>query len=426
MSQTKPVLAVVKRVKVTFCSLKHTNFRYFWLGHCISMIGTWMQRTAQVWLVYTLSDSALVLGLLGLFQFMPMLVFSLLAGVVVDRFSKKKILYFTQAGFMIQSITLALLVWSGKVEYWHVLIMAGVFGCLQTVDGPTRQSWYVDMVGIADIPNAISLNSTVTQLAKFVGPMLAGIVIAKFDIGFCFFISGASKLAVFFALFFISVQGAPIQNSSQDVMAEIREGVRHVYGNLYIRITILLVAIFSTFAVNSSIIIPVFSETILFRGVNGYTSLLSATGIGALIGAVYMANRAQAVRCKQLILDAIIMSIVLIVAGFVRNYYLLLILMLMLGIYYIKFLNMANSILQVNAGDAYRGRVMSVFTLVNQGSHPLGNVISGTIMQFFGAGIAFTSCGTALLCMLGIMFLFAPMKDYCMSSGQAVKSSSGE
>lgn len=426
MKKNKLLSIIIRRFSITFSSLKHTNYRYFWLGQCISVTGTWMQRTAQVWLVYTLSDSALVLGLMGFFQFMPMLVFSLLVGVFVDRFSKKKIIYYTQAGFMLQSITLALLVWSGKVEWWHVLVSAAVFGCLQTVDGPARQSWYVHLVGIEDLPNAISLNSTVMQMAKFIGPMLAGIVIAKFGIMFCFLISGVSKIAVFFALFFISEQGAPRQNTPKNVMTDIREGIRHVHGNIYIRITILIVAIFCTFAMNSSIIIPVFSDTILSRGVDAYTALLSATGIGALIGAISMANRSQAVRCKQLILDAIITSIVLIAAGFMNNYYLAFVLMVILGIFNIRFLNMANSILQINTGNAYRGRVMSIFTLVNQGAHPLGNVFSGTIMQFLGADIAFITCGTTLLCLLGILFLSVPMKEYCMSSSQTVKSSSGE
>ncbi len=169
-----------------------------------------MQRTAQVWLVYTLTESPFALGLIGFCQFIPMLLFSLPVGVLVDRFSKKKIIFYTQIGFILQSLALAALVWSGMVRYWHVLFFTAVFGTLQTIDGPARQSWFIEMVGKEDLPNAISLNSTVTQMSKFLGPMVAGFVMANFGIGFCFFINAVGYISVLFALHFIKFRVPPL------------------------------------------------------------------------------------------------------------------------------------------------------------------------------------------------------------------------
>lgn len=414
MGQNKLKVSFINKVYTTFSSLKHLDFRYFWLGQCISWIGTWMQRTAQVWLIYTLTESPFILGLLGFFQFIPMLVFSLPAGVLVDRFSKKKIIFYSQIGFMLQSFSLAFLVWSGKTEYWHVLLLTAVFGSLQTIDGPARQSWFIDMVGKADLPNAISLNSTITQMAKFLGPMAAGLVMAKYGIAFCFFLNGVSYVAVLFVLFLIKDQGEPKLKESKNIAAEIGEGIIHITGGIHLRITILVMAVFCTFAMNTSVIIPVFADKVLLRGVNGYTGLLSVTGIGAFIGAIYMANRAEAVKCKQLVIDTIIIAIIHIAIAYTRNYYLCLVQMFLIGFFSITFLNMANSTLQMNTEDIYRGRVMSIYTLVNQGSHPLGNIFVGSVMEYSGAAMGFVSCGMLILGLIGILFIKAPMKEYIL------------
>ena len=258
MDKKALLLAVANRARITFSSLKYTDYRYFWLGQCISWIGTWMQRTAQAWLVYTLTDSPFALGLLGVFQFVPMLLFSLFAGVLVDRFCKKRLIVYTQIGFLLQSFTLAFLVWSGRVEYWQVLLLVAVFGILQTVDTPARQSWFIDLVGKADLPNAISLNSTVTQMSKFVGPMVAGIVIANYDIAFCFMLKGISTFAVFISLLFIKAKGDPKTCEKMSVTKEILEGLKHITGNSELKTTLLMMMIFCTFAMNTTVIIPVF------------------------------------------------------------------------------------------------------------------------------------------------------------------------
>lgn len=409
MSKDNLLSKVVNRAKKTFSSLKHMEFRYFWFGQIISWTGTWIQRTAQVWLAYTLTNSPFALGLLGVFQFVPMLLFSLFAGIIVDRFSKKKLIVITQIGFIIQAFTLFLLSWSGYVEFWHVLVLTAVFGCLQTVDIPARQSWYIDLVGKTDLPNAISLNSTVTQMAKFTGPMLAGIIMAKYDIAICFLVNSVSTFTVLISLFFIKSQGSPKSKDQKGVGRDIQEGLKHIIGNVRLRTTLLIMAIFCTFAMNTQVIIPVFADTVLQLGVDGYTILLSTTGIGAFTGALYMANRAGSVNSKQIVIDTVIMSVLHIGVAFVKSYLLSIVLMFMLGFFSITFLNMSNAIIQTNTSDSYRGRVMSVYTLVNQGSHPLGNAFAGTIMEYYGAAMGFAGCGVLVLGLTGILLFLTPM-----------------
>jgi MFS family permease len=376
------------------------------------MTGTWMQRSAQVWLVYMMTDSPFLLGLLGVVQFTPMIVLSLFAGVIVDRYPKKKIIRLVQTGLMIQSLILAALVWSGHAQYWHVLLLAAVYGCLQTIDFPARQSWFVNLVGIADLPNAISLNSTVVTLAKIIGPLIAGAVMIRFGIAFCFFINAISYSAIFIVLKLIKASGEPEAKNGKSVARDIKDGLGHIASSLTLRSTLMVMTTFCIFAMNSSMIVPVFADTVLLRGVNGYTTLLSATGIGALFGALYMANRAEAVKCGRLVLDAVLMALVQIAAAFSTNYLVSLALMVVIGFFTISFLNMANSILQVSTTDSYRGRVMSVYTLVNHGSISIGNLFTGSLMERYGAASGFAGCGTMVLVLIGLLFILTPMKDY--------------
>lgn len=419
MDKNTLLLAIANRAKVTFSSLRHRDFRYYWIGQSIKWTGTWMQRTAQVWLVYTLTDSPFALGVLGFFQFMPMLVFSLFAGVLVDRVSKKKLIFITQAGFMVQSIALFLLVWTNRVEYWHVLLLIAIFGTLQTVDIPSRQSWYYDLVGIDDLPNAISLNSTVTQMSKFVGPMLAGIVMAKYGMAFCFFLNGVSFIAVFASLFFIKDQGLPKPKEKKSIVKEIAEGLKHITADNTLRITLMMMMVFCTFAMNTQVIVPVFADTVLTRGVNGYTTLLSAMGVGAFVGAIYMANKSsREVKREQIVIDAVIISALHLATAYIRVYAASIVFLFIIGFYSITFLNMANAVIQLNIADSYRGRVMSIYTLVNQGSHPLGNLFAGTVMEYHGAAMGLISCGLMTVGLTGMIFIFTPMKEYFIRDHQ--------
>lgn len=394
-----------------FSSLRHRNFRYFYVGQCISLMGTWMQRTAQVWLVYSMTKSPLLLSLLGVCQFGPMLLLSLFAGVFVDRFPKRKILIFTQSVFMIQALVLALLVLTGYVKYWEILALATIFGLIQTLDMPARQSFFVEMVGKEDLMNAISLNSTIVNLGKIVGPMFAGIVMAETGAGFCFLLNGVSYIAVIYGLFLIDIDGVSHKKVRDSALKEIKDGIAYILNSKILKLTFVLMAIVCTFAMNIDIIIPVFTKDILHMGVEEYTMLLSAMGIGALIGAVVMAGRSRKGLNKSVLLwDGILVSIMQMTLIYVRNYYMVFLIIVIAGFLNLTFLNMANSFLQLNSADDYRGRVMSVYALVNMGSTPIGNFYAGAAMEKMGGQMGFFMCGAITFILIMIVLLFRSKK----------------
>lgn len=395
----------VDRIKNTFSALKHRNFRYFWIGQCISLLGTWMQKAAQVWLVYSLTNSPLLLGFLGIAQYMPVLIFSLFAGVFADRFPKKRLLYITQITFMIQSLILAFLVLSGNVRYWHVLALATVFGFMQSIDMPSRQSFFIELVGKEDLMNAIALNSSIVNLAKIIGPAVAGIIMIWLGPGMCFLLNGISYIAVLTGLYMIKSNSNPIVKKSKRVISDIKEGVIYVKNSSVLLVTAIILAIMSTFAFNVDVMIPVFAKTILGKGVEGYTALLSATGIGSFIGAIFMASRSKkGLRKSMLITDAFIMSTLLVLMSFMTNYYICLFIMACIGFTNLTFMNMANSTLQLNSTDEYRGRVMSVYGLLHHGPIPLGNFFAGLVMEKLGGNSAFLLCG--IITMLFIIAVY--------------------
>ncbi|MDT8717990.1 MFS transporter [Clostridium sp. 19966] len=377
-----------------FPALKHRNFRYFWFGQCISLLGTWTQRTAEAWLVYSLTNSPLLLGLLGVFQFGPSLAFSLFAGVLVDRFPKRKLLLITQFAFMFHSLALSLLVLSGRVRYWHVVLLALIFGLSQALDMPSRQAFVVELVGKKDLMNAISLNSTIVNLAKIVGPAVAGILMIKLGVGVCFLVNSISFLPVIYGIYKITANGINNRGKKLTIIKDISEGVKYILNNETLLFTCIFMLIVCTFSANSEVIIPIFAKDVLSGGINGYTFLLSALGIGAFIGAICMAVRSRRGPKKFiLIADTLLVSIVQISIHFIKSYYFIAFMILFIGFFYMTFLNMSNSTLQINSSNEYRGRVMSVYTLLNVGTTPIGNAFSGAIMERLGSNMGYTICG---------------------------------
>lgn len=399
-----PVAAIKYKFRDTFSSLGHKNFRYFWIGQCISLMGTWMQRAAQVWLVYNLTKSPLLLGLLGVFQFGPLLLFSLFAGVYIDRFPKRKILIFTQVVFMVQALALALLVYLGNVRYWEILVLAAVFGVIQTIDLPARQAFFVELVGKEDLMNAISLNSTIFNLAKIVGPALAGVIMTMFGPTVCFFVNGISFIAVLIGLFLIDVDGAVQYRKDMNIIEDIKQGLIYIWNNQMLKIGVLSMAIVCTFSMNTDVIIPVFAKEVLGRGTAEYTVLLSFVGVGSFLGAIYMASKSRKGTSKAMLYkQALVGGIVQIIILFTKNYYLSILLVSVLGFFNLTFLNTANASLQLNSRDEYRGRVMSVYALLNNGSLPIGNLFAGAVMEKFGPGTGFPVCGVITLLLMLLM-----------------------
>ncbi len=391
-----------------FLPLKHSNFRYYWIGMCISLIGTWMQNVAQPWLAYTLTKSAFLLGLVGAIQFMPVLLFSLFAGVLIDRFPKKKILFFTQSASLVVTLILALLDFSGHIQFWHILVLAAALGLVNTLDMPTRQSFVIQLVGKEDLMNAIALNSAVFNMSRIVGPAIAGLVIGYYGVGMCFLANSISFAAVIISLFFIHplIIQATV-TSSKRILADIKDGLNYIYRRRILFDAVLLLTIIGTFAMNNNVLIPVFSEVVLKQGSMGMGILFSFSGVGALIGAMLVALTSKSGPSK-LVIYAVptIIGIFLILNSFTDKFLLAGLYIAATGLFFNLFTATINSTMQINTGNEFRGRVMSVYTLVFSGSTPIGNLYAGLADDYIGARFGFAACGIIVLILLIPVYLY--------------------
>lgn len=390
-----------------FIALKHKNFRYYWIGMCVSLIGTWMQNIAQPWLAYTLTNSPFLLSLIGIVQFTPMLFFSLFAGVIIDKFPKKKILIFTQCASLVITLILAILVWSGKVEYWHILIMAGVLGIVNTIDMPSRQSIIIELVGKDDLMNAIALNSMVFNLARIIGPAIAGIVMGYAGSAVCFFVNAISFGAVVTSLFFIRLNPVTRKSKSDTkVLGEIKDGLKYIYNKKILLHTILILAIVGTFVPNFNVLVPVFAKEVLNQNEAGFGILMSFMGFGSFIGAMFIATLSKSGPKKFVVyIVPVIVSAAMIITGCTSIYLLTGIFLAITGFFFISFTSNANSTIQLNSSSEYRGRVMSVYTLVFAGSTPFGNLYAGLFSEHFNARIGFIACGGIIILLMIPLFI---------------------
>ena len=393
-------------IESTFASLKHKNFRIFWSGQCISLLGTWMQRTALVWLVYTTTNSPFLVGLVGVAQFLPMLFFTLFTGAVVDRFPKRKILIVTQSFLMIQALALSILAASDSSRYWQLLLLCAFLGITNTIDMPARLSFFFELVGKDDIMNAISLNSSIVNLARIIGPAVAGIIMVNFGAPMCFFINALSFLAVIFSLTKLKIKDTvQISNNNRNLLSEIKDGIYFIKNDETLMINAIFLSILCTFTMNTEVILPVFVKTVLNMGTGAYTKLLSAAGVGSLAGAVTMAAVAKrGVKKGLLLISAAATITIQIFMLFSSNYKLSLILVASIGYCNLVFLNVGNSMFQIYAPDKYRGRVMSVYSFLTQGSTPIGNFFAGSAMELLGGRAGFPVCGiAALICLVPVV-----------------------
>ncbi len=386
-----------------FISLRHKNFRYYWFGMCISQIGTWMQNIAQPLLAYKLTDSPFLLGLVGALQFLPVLLFSLFAGVIIDRFPKKKILIITQSASMLITLILAILAFTGEIRYWHLIIMATALGVANTLDMPARQSFVIELVGKEDLMIAIALNSTVFNISRIIGPAIAGILMEYSGVAFCFFANAVSFGAVLISLFFIK----PIEIENEAVekgktlFQNIAEGLRYILKNEILFSTIIIMLIVGTFAPNFSVLVPVFTSKILHMEEAGFGYLMSFMGVGSLFGAVYVASFSRS-GPKRFILRAVpvVVGLLLILIAFTDKFILTGLALAVTGFFFVMFSSSSNSALQLNTDNEHRGRVMSIYTLVFAGSTPIGNLFAGAMTQVFNARIGFVSCGAAIVILM--------------------------
>ena len=389
--------------KSNFHSLYHRNYRYFFFGQLISLVGTWMQIMAQAWLVYMITNSPFKLGLVSAIQFLPTLVFSLFIGVLIDKYAKKKILLITQTLYLVQALVLFVLVYTGVVEYWHVVILTFFLGCVTAVDMPARQAYVIELVGREDVVNAVGLNSAIYNLARIVGPAIAGILMTGLGIEWCFFINGISFITVILGLFMITNDGCGVlcKNSKSlkdSMIKDIKEGLTYIYKNPILLKTSLIILFITVISFNYNVLIPVFAKTVLGLKERGFGVLLSSLGVGSLIGALLVSTRGRKdPKTKSLVTSALFIGVSLFLLSFSKNIYISAAILVACGISNLWFFTNANSILQLNSDDQHRGRVMSVYSMVFSGATPIGSFLTGISVEKIGADTTFLFIGVVII-----------------------------
>ena len=381
----------------TFIALRHRNFRLFWFGQMISLIGTWMQSIGQAWLVLELTHSAWLLGVVGALQFLPVMFLSLFGGVLADRLPKRKVLLFTQSSAMIQAAILWALVATGYVQVWHILVLASLLGLTNSFDMPTRQAFVVEMVGREDLPNAIALNSSLFNMARVIGPGLGGLIIAWLGIAPLFLMNALSFIAVIVGLALIDMKSlhglsylrdkqldAPKQNTWQSL----GEGLAYVKRTPAVLLVIAVIGVVSLFGINFNVMLPLFATDVLHSGAAGFGFISAAFGMGSLISALWIAWGNNRPSIRFMLLGTLTFCVLEILFALSPIYSLSLLLIAGVGFAQITLSAIANTTLQTIAPNHLRGRVMSVYMLVFAGSVPLGNLFAGGLAHLYGAPIS--------------------------------------
>ena len=414
-----------------FLALRHRNFRLFWTGQLISLIGTWMQTTGQAWLVLELTHSALLLGLVGALQFLPVLILSLFGGVLADRLPKRTVLRFTQSFATLQAFVLWILVATGEVRLWHVLVLASLLGLTNSVDMPTRQAFVVEMVGREDLPNAIALNSSLFNMARILGPGLGGLIIAWLGVAPLFLLNAVSFIPVIIGLFLIDkstlyaqVKRTPAGKDApgQGTLQSMREGLAYVARTPSILLIITVIGVVSLFGINFNVVLPLFATDVLHVGAVGFGFISSAFGFGSLCSALWLAWSNRRPGVTWLLYGVGIFCVLEILFALSHLYLLSLVLIAGVGFAQIAFSATANTIVQTVAPDRLRGRVMSVYMMVFAGSVPPGNLFTGGIAHLFSAPVALLA-GAGLSLAAGVVAwtLRAPAEKSLAESVRAKK-----
>jgi MFS family permease len=387
-----------------FSALSYGDFRLFWFGQIISITGTWMQSVAQGWLVYSLTKSPFYLGMVAAAASLPILLFTLPAGVLADRLPKRNLLLYTQAFSVVPALMLGILTSLKVIAVWQVALLAAVLGSINAVDIPTRQSFLAEMVGRGQVANAIALNSAAFNGARIIGPMIAGAVIASMGIPACFFLNAVSFGAVIIALSKMQTKGE-MRVKSEGMIKDFRKGIGFVKGNREIVTVITLIGVFSLAGLPYISLLPVFAGGIFHKGAAGYGFLMGASGIGALTAAVGIAARRSIQNpLKMMSVAVLCFSTALVAFSVSRIFWVSLVIIMIGGWGMVSYLALANSFIQMSVPDELRGRVMSVYSFVFLGTVPIGNAIMGSVADRIGTTNAVTVGGT--ICIAGAV-LFA-------------------
>jgi MFS family permease len=402
---TKMNLDEPKGLQLIFRALHHRNYRLFFGGQGVSLIGTWMQQIAMSWLVYRMTNSTFLLGVIGFLGQIPAFLLSPFAGVLIDRWNRHRILVGTQSLAMIQAFILALLTLTGTIAIWHIIILALFLGFVNAFDMPTRQAFVVEMVETGeDLGNAIALNSFLFNGARLLGPSIGGILISLLGEGMCFLLNGISFIAVIAALLAMKMAKREIRSKSSNVLKGVKEGFAYAFGFPPIRSLLLLLALVSLTGMPYTVLMPVFAKNILHGGPHTLGFLLGASGVGALVGAIYLASRKSILGLGKLIIIALnIFGTGLIVFSISRTLSLSLLFLGFTGFGMMVQMASSNTVLQTIVEEDKRGRVMSLYTMAFMGMVPFGSLLAGSLASKIGAPGTIIISGAA--CILGSILL---------------------
>jgi MFS family permease len=392
-----------------FAAFQHRNFRLFYGGQILSLIGTWVQSTAQGWLVLELTDSELLLGVVTAAGSMPILLLTLYAGVVADRADKRNIILVAQAASLVLALALAVLTDTGAITIGWIVTLVFLLGIANAFEIPTRQSFFAELVGKRDLTNAIALNSTAFNLTRVVGPALAGILIGTVGIEACFYLNSISYVAVIAGLLAIRRPRVERPRGEESILENLREGFAFIFGNRLPRVLVILIATASIFAFPYAMLLPVFARDILQVGASGLGWMLSVTGAGALAGGILVASVAGRVRRGPLLLvSACAFALFIGAFSLSRSLPLSLLLLAAAGFVTIPFTATVNALIQSLVPDHLRGRVMGVYVFMFLGMTPVGSLQAGALAKWLGAPTSLAISAAVFLLAIGVAWVRVP------------------
>ena len=396
----------------TFRSLRHRNFSLFYFGQLISTTGTWMQHVAQAWLVYRITQSSFMLGLVSAIALLPILLFGLHSGILADRLSRYRLLVVTQLLAMMQAFTLCALTLTGLVQPWHILLLAFLLGMVHALEMPARHSFVAQLVPRDELPNAVALNSSLIHVARFIGPAIAGWLVAWVGEGLVFLINGVTFVAVIVALLAMRLPGQ-VRAAGRQPRARggLWEGLHFAWRNITIRYALSMVGMVSLVGTSAAILMPVFVTQVFQSGAQSLGLLLGMMGGGSLVGALTLARRRQAAGLARVIgSGGIAGGIALTLFAFTQELWLDLLILPALGFSLTMVIAASNASIQLSVPDHLRGRVMSLYTVTFHGLMPLGVLMVGWGAEYVGAPLTGAACGVLLLLTASAFTLLARLK----------------
>jgi MFS family permease len=418
-----PGAAGAGRAAIAFRALRHRNFQLFFSGQIISLVGTWMQTVAQAWLIYRLTGSGALLGVLGFVGQIPIFLLSPLAGLAADRWPRRRVVIATQTASMLLAFILAVLTMTGRINVWEIIFLATLLGIVNAFDVPARQSFLIEMVGREDLLNAIALNSSMFNGARVAGPAIAGIVVAVVGEGWCFLLNGISYLAVIAGLFLMRIPKSQPVHDGLAPLEKLREGFRFVRHTKPIRTLLTLASLVSFMALPYTVLMPIFAVKILHGGASAYGTLMGAVGVGAMFGALVLAIRQQLRGLGSVVgFSATALGLSLALFSLSHWFWISFGILVISGFTMMMQFTATNTLIQAMVPDQLRGRVMSIYAMMFLGMSPLGSLLAGALADRIGAPIT-VAIGGLVSCLGGLVFvrkwpaLRAPARDLVAAQG---------